>query len=76
MKVIIKDNDKILWVVFNGGFDIAYLTKLLSKSRLPFTVNEFYWKFSGIFKAVFDLKFAANSLFNNFLDLNNLAEIL
>ncbi|XP_010265048.1 PREDICTED: probable CCR4-associated factor 1 homolog 11 [Nelumbo nucifera] len=45
------------WICFQGGYDFAYLIKILSHGRpLPETINDFLDVMNHVFGAVFDVK--------------------
>lgn len=50
-------NDEIKWISFHGGFDFAYLIKMLNGQNLPDDESSFYNLLSIYFPAFYDVKY-------------------
>lgn len=50
-------NDDVVWISFHGGYDFAYLVKMLSGAPLPADVKEFFALLKQYFPHVYDVKY-------------------
>jgi len=57
-------NDEVKWVSFHGGFDFAYLIKILNGQNLPEDESSFYNLLSIYFPAFYDVKYMAREIEN------------
>ncbi len=57
-------NDDIKWISFHGGFDFAYLLKLLNGSHLPEKDTLFYKTLQPYFPQFYDLKYMVKDIEN------------
>lgn len=57
-------NDEVKWVSFHGGFDFAYLIKILNGQNLPEEESSFYNLLSIYFPAFYDVKYMAREIEN------------
>jgi CCR4-NOT transcription complex subunit 7/8 len=55
-------NEDIKWISFHGGFDFAYLVKLLIGRDMPATVKGFYNILNTYFPNFVDLKYVIKDL--------------
>lgn len=58
--IILSDNVK--WISFQGGYDFAYLIKLLTDQNIPHNALDFNELLNVYFPIRFDIKFLMNSL--------------
>ena len=67
-------NEDIKWISFHGGFDFAYLLKMLNSSPLPESEKAFYDDMNLYFPKFYDIKYLIKD-FENLKDdgLNKLA---
>jgi len=49
-------NDEVKWITFHGGFDFAYLLKMLDGQNLPDDDESFYSTMEAYFPSFFDIK--------------------
>lgn len=69
-------NDEVRWVAFHGGFDFAYLLRLLSGKDLPEDEGDFFGLLGYFFPKFFDVKVLNNVAGGNDSSLENLAKEL
>jgi len=50
-------NENIKWISFHGGFDFAYLLKMLINDNLPVLFDQFSDLLSIYFPTLYDLKY-------------------
>lgn len=50
-------NEDIKWITFHGGFDFAYLIRILNGQALPDTDTNFYKLLSTYFPQFYDVKY-------------------
>lgn len=50
-------NPRVKWVVFHGGYDFAYLLKMVHGDGLPETVEQFYALMKVYYPNIYDLKY-------------------
>lgn len=50
-------NEDIKWISFHGGFDFAYLLKMLKCEDLPLTEKQFYKELNLYFPRIYDIKY-------------------
>lgn len=55
-------NEDITWVCFHGGFDFAYLVKLLNYGPLPNDDAGFYKLLNAYFPSYYDMKYLIRDL--------------
>jgi len=55
-------NDEVKWISFHGGFDFAYLIRMLNGQNLPDDENGFYNLLSIYFPAFYDVKYMAREI--------------
>lgn len=67
-------NDEIKWISFHGGFDFAYLLKMLNCAPLQESEKTFYHDMNLYFPRFYDIKYLIKD-FENLKDdgLNKLA---
>jgi CCR4-NOT transcription complex subunit 7/8 len=49
-------NDEVKWISFHGGFDFAYLIKMLNGTILPDEDTGFYGLMGAYFPSFYDIK--------------------
>lgn len=49
-------NEEVKWITFHGGFDFAYLLKMLDGQNLPDDDEGFYSLMEAYFPSFFDIK--------------------
>ncbi|ODN02608.1 CCR4-NOT transcription complex subunit 8 [Orchesella cincta] len=54
-------NDNVKWISFHGGYDFAYLVKVLSDQKLPETETEFFELLKIYFPFCYDVKYLMKS---------------
>ena len=69
-------NDKVIWITFQAGYDIAYLVKLVSAQPLPKTDADYERVVSIYFPHYYDLRYIMQQVFPNVGSLQNLAKDL
>lgn len=57
-------NTKVKWVVFHGGYDFAYLLKMVHGDGLPLSVDEFYKLIKTYYPNIYDLKYLIKDIPN------------
>ena len=57
LKIGIVLNENIKWISFHGGFDFAYLLKLLINENLPNSFEQFTNLLGIYFPTLYDLKY-------------------
>lgn len=57
-------NDDVKWVSFHGGFDFAYLIRILNGKNLPDDEASFYNLLRTYFPAFYDVKYMAREVDN------------
>jgi CCR4-NOT transcription complex subunit 7/8 len=67
---------EVKWVSFHGGYDFAYLLKLLTCSALPATEGEFFELLKLYFPNIYDIKYMANGIDGLHGGLQKIAEDL
>jgi CCR4-NOT transcription complex subunit 7/8 len=50
-------NDEVIWIAYHGGYDFAYLLKILSGMPNPSTAEEFFKSLKIYFPHFYDIKF-------------------
>lgn len=50
------NNDEVRWISYHGGFDFAYLSKLLSCEALPDSESAFFQRLGIYFPYLYDIK--------------------
>jgi CCR4-NOT transcription complex subunit 7/8 len=55
-------NDDIKWISFHGGFDFAYLIKMLNGAPLPDTDTNFYKVLNTYFPQFYDIKYMVKDI--------------
>lgn len=50
-------NEDVVWISFHGGYDFAYLLKMLTSSPLPSTEDEFFQQLKIFFPHFYDIKY-------------------
>jgi CCR4-NOT transcription complex subunit 7/8 len=55
-------NDDVKWISFHGGFDFAYLIRMLNGENLPDDESNFYNLLSIYFPAFYDVKYMAREV--------------
>lgn len=69
-------NSQIKWVTFHGGYDFAYMLKLLTAVPLPTTEQDFFDLLKLFFPHMYDLKYLMLSSDKLYGGLNKTAELL
>ena len=69
-------NDRVIWITFQAGYDIAYLVKLVSAQPLPKTDAEYERIVSIYFPHYYDLRYIMRQVTPNVGSLQNLAKEL
>ncbi|CAL8104810.1 unnamed protein product [Orchesella dallaii] len=54
-------NDNVKWISFHGGYDFAYLMKILSDRKLPDVETEFFDMLKLYFPFIYDVKYIMQS---------------
>ncbi|EAY11150.1 CAF1 family ribonuclease containing protein [Trichomonas vaginalis G3] len=67
-------NDRVIWITFQAGYDIAYLVKLLSAQPLPKTEAEFEKVTRLYFPHYYDLRYIMQQTIHNVGSLQNVAK--
>lgn len=68
--------DNVKWISFHGGYDFAYLLKVLTAQPLPPSEREFFELLELYFPNLYDLKFLMQSADHLHGGLNKLGETL
>lgn len=55
-------NKDIKWVVFDGGYDFAYLIRMLEGQYLPDTETQFYNLLNIYFPSFYDVKYMVRDM--------------
>lgn len=55
-------NDEVKWISFHGGFDFAYLIRMLNGQNLPDDETSFYNLLSIYFPSFYDVKYMAREI--------------
>ncbi len=55
-------NDDVHWIVFHGGFDLAYLLKLAHFDNLPVRDTQFQEQLKLYFPNVWDVKYMLSKI--------------
>ena len=55
-------NEDIKWITFHGGFDFAYLIKMLNGQNLPKDDNGFYNLLKIYFPQFYDVKYMVKDI--------------
>jgi hypothetical protein len=50
-------NPRVKWVVFHGGYDFAYLLKMVHGDGLPESIEQFYALMKIYYPNIYDLKY-------------------
>lgn len=50
-------NQRVKWIVFHGGYDFAYLLKMVHGEGLPESVEQFYALMRIYYPNIYDLKY-------------------
>lgn len=67
-------NDDIKWVSFHGGYDFAFIVKVLTASNLPSSEAEFFDLLRAYFPQLYDIKYVISSTEYQRDGLNKLAD--
>eukprot|EP00043_Microstomoeca_roanoka_P015460 m.154958 g.154958 ORF g.154958 m.154958 type:complete len:265 (+) comp16264_c1_seq7:251-1045(+) len=69
-------SDEITWITFGGGYNMAYLLKILLGEYLPFTSSEYFEWMRLYFPRLYDVRYLADSVKNLKGELSDIAEQL
>lgn len=67
-------NDEIKWVSFHGGYDFAYMLKVLTGTVLPEVERDFFELLEAYFPQLYDMKYLMRANDSLYGGLNRLAE--
>lgn len=69
-------NDEVVWISFHGGYDFAYLLKMLTGTTLPSTEEEFFQQLKIYFPHFYDIKYMMSLTDQKVCGLQELAKEL
>lgn len=67
-------NDDIKWISFHGGYDFAYILKVLTASSLPEGEHDFFELLEAYFPQLYDVKYLIHTTDHLYGGLNRLAD--